>query len=179
METFDAACAEISEEDDDPVIASFCRTHKDFRAASDAARKEPSKRTQMVAMTKVWKENLDLLSVSLTKKHLRMVSDDENAAAAPDKPPSNQRCEVTFQCPDGEECLGEKGSKKCRPATAEDCESWWRCENDGYCTAIDGRCLLGVKTDADCKRSYGNRPSGGFNPCALGACRAVGGDCVE
>lgn len=98
----------------------------------------------------------------------------------PAGPPSNKPCGATFECPKGEECLGEKGSKQCRPATEADCKSYWRCETDGYCTLIDGRCLLGAETDADCKKPHGNRPGGGFNPCELlGACRAVGGDCVE
>ncbi len=187
VETFDAACGEVAKDDPDPAVTGFCDMHAKFREANTAAQKDPSKAMELRVTTKVWKESLDVLSVSLTKKPLQSPESDstqesateDSAPPASAKAPSNQPCGATFQCPDDEECLGEKGSKTCRPATAKECKSYWRCETDGYCNLVNGRCVLGVETDDDCKKSYGNRPGGGYNPCALGACRAVGGDCVE
>jgi hypothetical protein len=88
---------------------------------------------------------------------------------------SLEPCVITWTCPKGEECLGTDDQKTCRPATLGDCKSWWRCRRDGFCTLINGRCLLGVDSDEDCKKTYGE----GFNPCEAGMCRALHGDCYE
>ena len=76
VETFDTACDEVTDDDPDPVVTGFCRTHKSFRKANTAAQEDPSKAVELRVATKVWKESLDLLSVSLTKKPLESPDGD-------------------------------------------------------------------------------------------------------
>jgi hypothetical protein len=125
-----------------------------------------------------WDRGAWRASIRESSSPQRERGDTDNSKQQDERTPraSAKPCEITWNCPEGEECLGTDGQKACRPATEDECKTWWRCRRDGFCTLIDGRCLLGVDSDEDCKMTYGE----GFNPCGeFGMCRALDGDCVE